>query len=210
MNCTRGYYYHFYAKELLEKYDYIETITEIAGWEGNSSELPPPFAFDIKMENGKRVFLSYVESNKEKNSIYYPKYVELMGNYVINGRIPIELIVEKTGLDLRTVEDVVVNYDTIYSFVSTMTKLGEINALLSKNNKYHVNDYGIGYVGGYEGKVKSFIYNNGDICHPLLVEMDKYPEFSEIRYINEEISWEIRIVYRRSANGKVKTDSETW
>jgi hypothetical protein len=110
------------------------------------------------------------------------------------------LISEKTGLNLITVENVITEYDTIYGFINRMTKLSEINGQLSENNKYHVTESGKGYVGNeYLKKVKSFVYNNDDICYPLLVEMDKYPACYKISNINEKIPWEKRIVYTRES-----------
>jgi hypothetical protein len=88
---------------MLDKYNYIESVEEIVGWGGNSSELPAPSAFDIKMTDNRRLFLSYVESNKKMKSRTYPTYIEMIGDFVIYGRIPVELIAEKTGLKLTTV-----------------------------------------------------------------------------------------------------------
>jgi hypothetical protein len=193
--------YHYYIKGLIAKYDYIESIEEIIGWGGNSSDLPTPSAFDIKMENGRRLFLSYVEINEKTGKNYYPYYLDLIGNFVIYGRIPIDLIAKETGLDLETVEDIIVHYDTIYSFINTMTKLSEINEELSEGNKYHISPYGGGgYVGDeYREKVKSFA--SGD-WRPLLVEIDKYPEVYKMEDIDENIPRETRRVYRRIGKDK--------
>jgi hypothetical protein len=185
VNC-RGY--HYYAKKLVNKYECIESIEEIIGWEGNSSEISPPSSFDIRMSYDRRLFLSYIEFNEKIKSKYYPHYLELIGGFAIEGRIPIEWIEKKTCLKLATVEDVIAHYDTIYGFIATMPKLSEINDQLSENNKYYIDKYGEGYVGrDYWEEVNSF----------LLVEMDKYPEYYKIRKISETIPWETRIIYRR-------------
>jgi hypothetical protein len=83
-----------------------------------------------------------------------------------------------------------------------MTRLNDINEQLSENNRYYIDEYGIGFVGRgrereYLEKVKSFTYNNGCICRPLLIEIDKYPECYKIGKINEKNPWETRIVHRR-------------
>jgi hypothetical protein len=180
---------------LIAKYDYIEFIEEIIGWGGNSSDLPTPSAFNIKMTNDRRLFLSYIGINKKTRKNYYPHYLELIGNYAIYKSISIDLIANETGLNLETVEDVIIHYEIIYSFIDTMTKLSEINEDLSEDNRYHISQQGMGYVGDeYREKVKSFASGQS---RPLLVEMDKYPEMYKIEKMKKNIPEEVRRIYSK-------------
>jgi hypothetical protein len=117
--------------KLMERNICIESIKEYWGWYGDSSLVPPiPLALDIKMKNDKRLFLSCIESS----FLNGPFNLVMIGENVFNvnvsknedgnpsegQRFSIKFIEYKTGIRLKSVGDVVRNYDMIYEFVNSL------------------------------------------------------------------------------------------
>jgi hypothetical protein len=111
----------------------IQSINECWGWYGSSGDFFAPIALDIKTEDDKRLFLSFIRSPRLKK----PFYLNLIGNSVFSVRfstyengndggsahgIPIGLISQETGIQINSVDDVVNNYDEIYIFINSLTK----------------------------------------------------------------------------------------
>jgi hypothetical protein len=110
-------------------------VEEIWEWDGNSSIFPPiPYALDIRMENDKRIFLSWIKSIHLKA----PFYLAMIDNNVFRvrvskdedgrsgggERIPIKLIAQKANVQLKSVDDVVKNYDVLSEFMDSFTTWG--------------------------------------------------------------------------------------
>jgi hypothetical protein len=179
----------------------IQSIEECWGWYGTGGDLRKPLALDVKMKDGKRLFLSYIYSP----SLNAPFYLDLVGestffiNYysrkessykgsgVVHG-IPIELIEQEEGITLNCVDDVVKNYDQIYNFIGTLCKLttigGRFNEL--KNAKpiefTDENKRNEGY------RYRWRIFN---------VEFSRLPDYHMFHYMNKASDRETRYLHRR-------------
>jgi hypothetical protein len=118
--------------ELIENNKFILSVEEIWEWDGNSKLFPPiPYALDIRMENDKRIFLSWVKSMHLKA----PFYLAMIESNVFNvhvsrdedgrfgggERIPIELIAQEAKIQLKSVDDVIKNYDVLLIFMDSFT-----------------------------------------------------------------------------------------
>lgn len=197
----------YQIKKLLRENKEIVSITACWGWGGTGGDLEQPLAIDIKMENGKRLFLSYIRSLNLKT----PFYLVLIGEssfkvgYVTNGfiavgGIPIDLISQETGIEINSVIDVINNYDKIYSFIDSLTKLKDINEQLEDEYQYSSKGSGRGNVGlGWRHEVSTIQYSRIDkefTWFILNVTRNDFPDFYAFYDIDEGDEYEVRIIYR--------------
>jgi len=145
-------------KSLMDKYPNIISITRIWGYGDDDYicsdiEFYRWLALDIKMENEKRLFLAWIRSSDLKA----PFYIELIGksafiirhntskssfainywtrhNIYIFKSIPIDFVSKNIGIPLNSVDDVIKNYDLIYNFLNSFTKLEDIEDIDKRND----------------------------------------------------------------------------
>jgi hypothetical protein len=98
-------------------------------------------SLDIKMENGRRLFLSYIHPSNLKA----PFYLNLIGKSSFeilhfSGKkthhevgIPIDFVEKNIGIQLSSVDDVIGNYDLIRCFTDSLTKLADIDDIDVRN-----------------------------------------------------------------------------
>jgi hypothetical protein len=115
---------------LIENNKCIVSVEEIWEWDENSKLFPPiPYALDIKMENDKRIFLSWINSMHLKAPFYiamidnnvYRAHAsrDVSGKFGGGNRIPIKLIGEGIKIQLKSVDDVIKNYDVLSTFMNS-------------------------------------------------------------------------------------------
>ena len=145
-------------KRVIQKYPFITSITEIWGFDGSGGDFNDPVALDIKMDNGKRLFLSYISSSDlkspfqlhliEKSTFIIYTGHDKFGYYTsFSNSIPIDFISRNIQIELNSVEDVIDNYDLILNFTNSLTKLADINELLDIDDRYRIVDLGFGSEG---------------------------------------------------------------
>jgi hypothetical protein len=131
-------------EKLIKRNSNIQSINECWGWYGSGGDFFAPIALDIKMEDDKRLFLSFIRSPRLKT----PFYLNLIGSSVFSVRfstyengndggsshgIPIKLISQETGIQINSVDDVVNNYDEIYVFINSLAKYRTNNDIVGYN-----------------------------------------------------------------------------
>jgi hypothetical protein len=137
-------------KSLMDKYPNIISVTRVWGYGDDDytcsdREFYRWLALDIKMENEKRLFLAWIRSS----DLNAPFYIELIGkstfiiqhntrkssfainywtrnNIYIFQSIPIDFVAKNINIPLNSVEDVIENYDIIYNFLNSFTKIEDI------------------------------------------------------------------------------------
>jgi hypothetical protein len=150
-------------KRLIDKYPYIISVTECWGYgydDYNSSDILfySWVSLDIKMENEKRLFISYIKSSDLKA----PFFLNLLGEsafaisydyrnsiaHEYRDGLKIDFIADNIGVQLNSVDDVIENYDLIYEFTNTFKKLGEIEKILTIDQKNEIDsllERGLGF-----------------------------------------------------------------
>jgi hypothetical protein len=204
-------------KRLMDKYPFIISITEAWGFEDDDYIYTDRafyrwLALDIKMENEKRLFLACICSSDLKA----PFYLELIGkssfaianftttkssfalNYwrEYNLSLPIDFIAKNIDIPLNSVDDVIENYDLIYNFTNSFTKLENIeidtrNEIISKYSEYPK-------LGGVWIKFVKPVKIGNDDCYILNVTRDAAPKYYNFLRIDNKKGWEQRYTYYRN------------
>jgi hypothetical protein len=150
-------------KKLIDKYLNIISVTECWGYgddDYNSSDILfySWVSLDIKMENEKRLFISYIKSSDLKA----PFSLALVGKsafaishdyrndiaHDFRESLPIDFIANNIGVQLNSVDDIIENYDLIYDFTNSLTKLENIKKLLTIDQENEIKNYlerGLGF-----------------------------------------------------------------
>jgi len=205
-------------KNLINKYPFIISITE--DWDFyRSGDFNDPVALDIKMEGGKRLFISHIRSSDLKSPFYLvliekstfithiwqDKFNRFDG---ISNSIPIDFISRNIQIELNSVEDVIENYDSIFNFTNSLTKLADINELLDIDDRYRIYNTSYGKRGRYglswRNYVKpiknEFLYKN-EIYEQeyfiLNITQDEFPDTYDFYVIENENGRQQRYTHYR-------------
>jgi hypothetical protein len=129
-------------------------------------------SLDIKMENGKRLFLSYIRQSNlkapfhliliEKSTFEILHFSREETNHWVG--IPIDFIAKNVGIQLNSVDDVIENYDLIFTFTDSLAKLADIDNINVKNEIISGLEYSYS-LGGYR------LINH---IQPIITDEDKW------------------------------------
>jgi hypothetical protein len=201
-------------ERLIDKYPQIISITECWGFgddDYNSSDMffYSWVSLDIKMEDEKRIFLSYIRSSNLK----VPFHINLVSdstfeiNHFSKGKInhwvgfPIDFIAKNINMQIKSVDDVIEYYDIIYSFTNSLTKLSDIENLLDNEQKDIIikgleYSYSLG-IGWWRSFVQPIIIDD-DKWYILNISEDEIPNNYKLNEINNMHERERRNIYYRN------------
>jgi hypothetical protein len=169
-------------KRLMDKYPQIISITECWGFDDddyNSSDLLfySSVSLDIRMENNQRVFISNIRSSSLKTPfvIYLLEestfeILNFSGDTINHNHyigLPIDFISKKINIQLKSVVDVIDNYDLIFNFTNSLTKLVDIEYLLDIDQKHEI-------IRGLEYSLSLDIHWWREYVKPIIVDKDKW------------------------------------
>jgi hypothetical protein len=186
-------------EKLIDRHPNIISVVEHWGFEDDDYywyeiQFYRRFSLDIKMENGKRLFLSYIHPSNPKA----PFNLYLIGKSTFeilhfSGKetnhwvgIPIDFIAINIGVQINSVSDVIENYDLIFNFTDSLTKLADIDDIDVKNEIISGLEYSYS-LGGYRlikhiqpiitGEDKWYILN---VTYDEVPNAKKFEELAEI------------------------------
>jgi hypothetical protein len=179
----------------MNKYPFIQSIEERRKWNGSGEDWNDPLALDIKMDNNKRIFVSYIKSSQLKTpfivdlintSTFKLRYeCQFTDTYWARTGIPSDYIAKALAIKLDSIDDVIENYDTINNFIESLTKLSDIipdDEIVF----YHNEDDTISINSEWIEKTKPLVFRKDDYFEKLFIlniEWDKFPDF----YTNKTI-----------------------
>jgi hypothetical protein len=182
--------------KLMTKYPFIQSIEERRRWNGSGGDWIDPLALDIKMSNGRRIFVSYISSDQLRSpfiidlvdtSTFIVRYeCEATDTYWARTGIPSEYIAKALLINVDSIDDVIVNYDKIKNFVDSLTKLRDIVPNGQITFYYNKNDLLDFYGSGWLKRTKPLVLkkdNDFEKLFILNIEGNKFPNF----YTNQEI-----------------------
>jgi hypothetical protein len=208
-------------KSLMDKYPNIISITRVWGYgDGDYHWTDIEFyrwlALDIKMENEKRLFLAWIRSSDLRT----PFYIELIGkstfiidhnerrsafsitygasydDYGFLESIPIDFVAKNINIKLKSVDDVIKNYDLIYNFLNSFTKLEDIEDIDKRNE---IAGYWSNTKLGYKWlRYTPTIKVDNVNCRILNVTQDAVPKYYKFERIDIGREWERRHTYYRN------------
>jgi hypothetical protein len=164
----------------MDKYPQIISITECWGFgddDYNSSDLQfyRSVSLDIKMENNKRLFISNIRSSDFKapfiirligeSTFEIHNLTEKTANYYVG--FPVDFISKNINIQLKSVFDVINNYDLIFNFTNSLTKLADIEYLLDINQKDEM-------IRGLEYSYSISMRWWGEYVKPIIIDEDKW------------------------------------
>jgi hypothetical protein len=192
--------------ELMDEYPFIKSIDERRRWNGSGGDWIDPLALDIKMENDKRIFVSYIKSSQLKapfildlinTSTFMVRYeCSFTDTYWARTGIPSDYLARAMGINLDSIDDVIENYEGITDFVNSLTKLGDIVTDGRTGFFYNKNNI-LSIKGDWLKKTKPLIFRENDYFEKLFIlniEGDKFPNF----YTYQAIITKDRREYGRS------------
>ena len=208
-NLTREITIENNIKKILKGYPSVISITKIYGFGYKSEIFKDPFALDIKMENGKRLFIAFIRSSglKPPFVIYLAgksKFdVQVWGGtdkgWWVRSGIPVDFLSRNIKTELKSVEDLIKNYDLIINFTNSLTKLADINELLDIKDRYEI----ITNNGETHGKVGAG-WRNYKYINPIKDDDNEWfilnitqDEFPEAFTFLDEKKWEQRYIHYR-------------
>ncbi|GHT80685.1 hypothetical protein FACS1894130_12210 [Spirochaetia bacterium] len=115
----------------------IQSVTEWRDW-GTGGDFKEPFTLDIKMNDGKRIFIDNIQSvflsppfsilliGESAFKIRGEPIADGTGSITGGRSLPFSLINQICKVKINSVDDIVKNYDEIYEFVNSCTKLSDI------------------------------------------------------------------------------------
>jgi hypothetical protein len=179
---------------LLNKYPFIQSIEERRGWNGSGGKFIDPLALDIKMEDNKRIFVSYIDSGQLKSpfvlnlintSTFMFRYeCEFTDTHWARTGIPSDYIAKALSIELDSVDDVIKNYESITKFVDSLTKLNDI--IPDDQTVFIYDKDGVLSIRGWLKKTKPLVLRKDNYFEKLFIlniEGDKFPNF----YTNQAI-----------------------
>jgi hypothetical protein len=208
-------------RKLIDKYPNIISVTECWGYgddDYNSSDILfySWVSLDIKMENEKRLFISNIKSSDLKA----PFFIDIVGKSAFaishaysndiaqrdyRESFPIDFIANNIGVQLNSVDDVIENYNLIYDFTNSLTKLEDIKKLLTIEQENEIKnrlERGLGFF--WWGRFVQPITAGDDKWYILNITQDDDPKdyrFYNFEYIeNYTIDRELRYVHYRVRN----------
>jgi hypothetical protein len=205
-------------KRLIDKYPQIISVTECWGFgddDYNSSDIlfNSWVSLDIKMKNEKRIFISYIRSSNLKS----PFHINLLGESTfeiqhLSGSktnhwvgFPIDFISKNINVQLKSVDDVIDNYDLIHNFTNSLTKLADIEILLDIDQKEKIikgleYSYSLGS-SWWRNYIQPIIMDE-DKWYILNITHDEVPNDYKFKEIETATERERRYIHNR--NGVIK------
>ena len=202
-------------KKLIDKYPNIISIEERWGYGNNDYNwreigFYSSVSLDIKMENEKRLFVSLVRSS----SLKAPFYIDLIGKSTFeiaqySGNqynrwkgIPIDFIAKNIDIQLNSVDDVIKNYDLIFSFIDSLTKIEDMDDIELKNQIISGLEYAY-YIAryGWVKYIQPIITDEGE-WYILNITQDEVPNAHKFMNIVNMKETERGYIHYRTCNGR--------
>jgi hypothetical protein len=194
-----------YLYKLMMENQCIQSIEERWGWWGSGGDFFSPLAIDIKMKDGKRLFLSFIYFpglkppfflNLIDEKVFFVTTYDInTENFGISHGIPIGLIMKEMSIRLDSVDDVIKNYDGILAFVSSFVILKDAD------NRFY-ESRAINPIAFDEIEKNGFVHKNQ--WRILTVEYNRVPNYHLFDYINNYRPHEERFFHRRWYEVSVK------